>query len=494
TGCNKCRSRKVKCDERKPTCANCEKNGYAECRYRDEFERTWRIQTDNKNKNKTVKTQKQREQREPAETGSLKSVVFQRFLHDWAGGRDAVLGMSISWFGALPTMYADASPGGLLHTSIQALANANYGKRFGDGDTLRQSASEYGQVLIMLRETLPKIEVSTFQVLASIVMLGIYEALVAKSITVNGGWMSHMVGASMLLKREKKRLKTPLELQVGAMITRQTLHASLITGQELPIHLEQGPASSPLLKHIYTQTSLVHQAALLCTEWRQAFEEVDMGSSSGSGSGSGLEKLVAVAERALSLDRNLDEWSQHLPGDLLYTVEPTSVSASPAWLQALLQGPWAPQASHDYATGSAEIVWRFQWVARLILSQALLHTDAEPVAACRSQVEAGLLLAADRLCESCLSPFVAVSRDAPSKVSLEDVPSLYGYLMLQILPPAELCLKQVVVSHDLSGRQNWTRRMKAFLGQQMGYAKATVNVDPARYSRLPIQMWGLTSE
>ncbi|KAH7313886.1 hypothetical protein B0I35DRAFT_410822 [Stachybotrys elegans] len=486
TGCNKCRSRKIRCDERKPTCANCEKIGHAECRYRDEFERTWRIQTDKA----VVKTQRQRE---PAET-SFESVVFHRCLHDWACGTDATPGISVSWFTALPAMYANASPGGLLHTSIQVLANANYGKRLSDDGALRQAASQYGQVLTMLRDTLPDMEVSTWEVLASILMLGIYETLVDKCIAAKGGWMSHMAGASMLLKRNQQR--TPLELKIRAMITRQMLHASLITGQEPMMHLEQGqpPPPSPLLKHIYTQTNLLHQAASICTEWRRAFVEVDMGS--------GPERLVAVAGRALSLDRMLDEWSRHLPSEFVYTMEPTSVSADPAWLQSLFEGPWAPQASHHYATGVAEMLWRFYWVARMILGQALLHTDVvlrgkgsalNPVAECRSQVEFGLLLAADRLCESCLGPLVAVSRKGPSSVSVQDVPSLHGYLMLQIVPTVELCLEQIVVSDDLSGRKDWIRRMKVFLGQQIGFEKATADLDPARYRRLPIQMWSMTS-
>lgn len=52
----------MKCDESKPVCGNCRKAGYTECKYRDEFERAWRYQTD-----KTFEKvrEKQRELAEP---------------------------------------------------------------------------------------------------------------------------------------------------------------------------------------------------------------------------------------------------------------------------------------------------------------------------------------------------------------------------------------------------------------------------------------------
>lgn len=36
----------MQCDETKPICQNCIRVAYTECKYRDEFERTWRVHTE----------------------------------------------------------------------------------------------------------------------------------------------------------------------------------------------------------------------------------------------------------------------------------------------------------------------------------------------------------------------------------------------------------------------------------------------------------------
>lgn len=92
--------------------------------------------------------------------------------------------MSISWFNALPTLYKESPEHGLLSKSIKALAYANYAQRCNHAESHKQAAEIYGTCLRLLRESLlSTVNVSKRDVLASTVLLGIYEVCVLISIT-----------------------------------------------------------------------------------------------------------------------------------------------------------------------------------------------------------------------------------------------------------------------------------------------------------------------
>lgn len=83
----------------------------------------------------------------------------------------------MTWFGRLPQMYFNSSIDGLLHKSINALANVSYGQRFNSHQALRDATKLYGEAILKLRDQMLCIVDSSqyIEVMASIVVLSTYE-------------------------------------------------------------------------------------------------------------------------------------------------------------------------------------------------------------------------------------------------------------------------------------------------------------------------------
>jgi hypothetical protein len=83
----------------------------------------------------------------------------------------------MSWFSRLPQIYFNSSIDGLLHKSINALAYASYGQRFNCYETLRDATKLYGESIHKLKDRMLCVVNSAqySEVMASIILLGIYE-------------------------------------------------------------------------------------------------------------------------------------------------------------------------------------------------------------------------------------------------------------------------------------------------------------------------------
>jgi hypothetical protein len=99
-----------------------------------------------------------------------------RFFFDWASGINSSPGVSISWFDALPKMYASADQNGLLYKSIESLAHINHGKRCGNAESHDKGAQLYGESLRKMREIiLSEDETSMRDILVAVILLSIHE-------------------------------------------------------------------------------------------------------------------------------------------------------------------------------------------------------------------------------------------------------------------------------------------------------------------------------
>ena len=251
--------------------------------------------------------------------------------------------------------------------------------------------------------------------------------------------------------------------------------------------------------HADKQLFLFHDASHLFCEWKSALEAPITYTS--------LNELSAIASRGmLLLNQELVQWARELPQVHAFILKPITREAHPEWLQELLRGPWSPEKSHAYASPVAEMLWRFHWVTKLILSQALLYTNAilldkdpslsvsNPVADAQRDIEISLLSASDHLSESCLSPLINASSKAQTSLAIDDVPSRDGYLMLQVLPSLAFAFRQAsgtYTSLDLGGRAGWVKTMKNFLSRRLGFSKAGVELEYAHGVEFPVQMWGI---
>jgi hypothetical protein len=238
---------------------------------------------------------------------------------------------------------------------------------------------------------------------------------------------------------------------------------------------------------------LIYKAACLCAEWRTALFIPQ--------SEHGWKQLSIIAGKAMSLDKQLEEWSWSLPSSLRCTVEAISINSQPEWLKPLLIGTWTPLNTHNNPSLTVKIIWRFYWQVRLILNQALLFTNSilersetiiNPISSHQKNIESRIVSFVDRLCESCLSTFVVDTTKHSRHYRTEDIPGILGYLLMQGLPTIGLCLEQVVlVDFDLSSRKDWLAKMKRFLRNTLGVGKGAAAKEPSQYGKIPIQIWGL---
>lgn len=257
------------------------------------------------------------------------------------------------------------------------------------------------------------------------------------------------------------------------------------------------PPSSPPQpgpRHMDEHIRRVHTAAVLCSEWRAAFDHAD--------TPEGLQSLTDIVWRALALKEDLVLWTEDTPPMCNYEEVLISTDEMPEWLRSLLSAPGAPQYAHAYSSLVAEMLWRFYWEARLILCQALLYTSkvllekqalVNPVLDCQQDIENCLLFSAQRLLESAISPMVNANRRTGNRLEVGMIQTLLGYLMLQPLPTVGHCLEQIdIVGVDLEVQKAWVTRMRLFLSHDIGVSKASANLGPDHLTKLPVQLWSLT--
>jgi len=245
------------------------------------------------------------------------------------------------------------------------------------------------------------------------------------------------------------------------------------------------------LKHVSSLTELVFDTATLCSVWRSAFYALETSSS--------LQQLSEIAKCGIILSGDFDRWAKKLPRAYAYDKNALSTHPQVELLRSLLDGDWVPQCVHQYPSLVSQMLWRFYWVTRLVLCQVLLYTHmvfekvstiSSPLTTIQKDIQYCLLSLIDRLCESCLTPFAAPGQSRFE--SRDQISSLEGYLLLQILPTVGLCVDQVVISDvDLTTRKDWICRMRACLKSHFGFAKVATVIQPSRYAQLPIQLWGL---
>ncbi|KAM0371985.1 hypothetical protein ACHAO7_008336 [Fusarium culmorum] len=513
-GCLTCRSKRKKCDETRPRCTSCVRSNQT-CVWssKDEQESPPSNSVGNTSDSTSSTSERKRSPNEDPQTAisdlnlameSLSTTsdtqIFQRFFFDWATSGNTSGGYTMSWFANLFQTYTNASIDSLVHKSINALANASYGQRFNSPEALTKGNKWYGRAIQMLKVKLLSINDSSSycDVVSAITLLGIYEGLMHESIALEGSWVSHMTGASTLLslRGQDKIIESPAEFEVSAVCFLQMIYGSFLNGQAPPIPWTSvNKLALPKSPAFYAHIELIYEAACQFAEWRTALLDYE--------SDEGLERLSNVAKKASMLDRRFEEWAESAPESLRYETDPLPLEPHPEWVQPLINSPWRPLSYHTYSTLMVQIIWRFYWMARVIINQALLFTydilreqkgNVDPSIPRRTDIEDQVLSFTDLLCESCVSTFVNISKGDP-QMEAEKVPTLLGYLILQVLPALGLFYEQIVFTGvDTFGRREWVAKMRHFLRVNFGIAKGITAIPPSHVGKIPIQTWGLPDE
>lgn len=220
------------CDETRPTCLKCQRYGH-KCEYRDQFDILVRDQTKEASKRARQKwrarsTQVHRHDHSESERGSpmqnystplqapntfikipyvslsppvaplLSELALNRFYFDYVcstkGGTEVRGFLSF-----LPKMVAKSSAGSLLHTSVMAVALANFHGRHRSSNLSDTNSGriEYGKALLLTKSSLESRSQET-ETLLSVYLLSLYEVVQFPKHS-RGSWLAHAGGAGALL-------------------------------------------------------------------------------------------------------------------------------------------------------------------------------------------------------------------------------------------------------------------------------------------------------
>ncbi|KAI1371010.1 hypothetical protein F4677DRAFT_450843 [Hypoxylon crocopeplum] len=257
-GCQMCRTRRIKCDETKPTCNQCSKSRRQCPGYKDEFDLVFRNETqatERRARKASKKALAQRTGKSDSSSPELKvSPVFSDSIK-WPLEQAVIPSLSIpvehqaschfvSNFILVPREgntrgFMDfvipllkQDPHGHLQHAFSACSMAFLNNRGGTGSMFSDKAlHEYTKALTgtnaALRNPDTQLADST---LAAVLLLGLFESISAKQIGMLN-WGSHTEGAIQLVKaRGKKQLKTKVGLQLFTAVRTQMIIHSLTSG------------------------------------------------------------------------------------------------------------------------------------------------------------------------------------------------------------------------------------------------------------------------
>ncbi|KJZ72389.1 hypothetical protein HIM_08192 [Hirsutella minnesotensis 3608] len=256
-GCQMCRSRRIKCDETKPTCKQCSKSHRICPGYKDEFDLVFR--------NETQATERRARK-------ASKKAVFQKYGKDAvcadgfssslspASSADSSIIQTIPQFPVeeqaachfvsnfvlvpvqgsvrgfmefvVPLMKMDDIPQHFKY-AFEACSLASLNNRVGTGnDFEKESLGKYTKALSATYAALRDPEVAKQDAtLGSVLLLGLFENITARHVGMLA-WGSHIEGAIQLAKaRGRKQLRTKVGLAMFIAVRTQMIIHSLSTSK-----------------------------------------------------------------------------------------------------------------------------------------------------------------------------------------------------------------------------------------------------------------------
>ncbi|CAH0015831.1 unnamed protein product [Clonostachys rhizophaga] len=256
-GCQMCRTRRIKCDETKPTCNQCAKSRRQCPGYKDEFDLVFRNETQAterrarkaSKKGSSLKMIQESDQGQlinkpttPLGTGNLGLVdtLPHMPIMDQASCHFISNFVLVPRQGStrgfmeylVPMLKAESYPQH-FRLAFDACALASLGNRVGAGVNIRNMAlARYTKALASTYQALRHPELSKQDsTLASILLLGLFENISAKQLGMLA-WGSHIEGAIQLVKaRGKKQFQSPNGLSLFIAVRTQMIIHTLTSGQ-----------------------------------------------------------------------------------------------------------------------------------------------------------------------------------------------------------------------------------------------------------------------
>ncbi|TVY36406.1 White-opaque regulator [Lachnellula occidentalis] len=254
-GCQMCRTRRIKCDETKPTCLQCQKSRRQCPGYKDEFDLVFRNETQATEKRATKPLHTKRHGILADHQADYATNIGESSnMQDTSSSRLAMLlstsqalsvpieqqapcffvtnfilplsdtGSGPGHFAYLAPLMKTAGPNSTLSVAFQAVAMAALANRpnsRGRG-LLPKAMGQYAKALKATNLALQNpAQQKTDQTLASILMLGFFETVLAQSNSAQA-WYSHVDGAIQVVRmRGKKQLRTKIGRSMFRVVRNQ---------------------------------------------------------------------------------------------------------------------------------------------------------------------------------------------------------------------------------------------------------------------------------
>ncbi|OOQ86685.1 C6 zinc finger domain protein [Penicillium brasilianum] len=255
SGCATCVKRRIKCDERLPGCAKCEKYGTACPGYDRGFKfitgKPYRTPRQ-KPKPDTSSTSEERAKTESLITGSRFQASLQAFVlkeQPWSltyGDINVMQSIEAliqdfsqpalptqkhivsQWFGFLPSVYGHNQT---LDASIKSFTAHHFGKALQNGQMIAYARSAYGEALYRLRKALKDpSEYLSSHVFYSVVLLCMYELFTDTEDPES--WMKHAKGLGQLVKiRGPERYRNDLDITLLKVSRGLIVMQSMFSGE-----------------------------------------------------------------------------------------------------------------------------------------------------------------------------------------------------------------------------------------------------------------------
>jgi hypothetical protein len=257
-GCENCRKRRLKCDQKRPGCGQCRNTGRTCLGYRDPNALVIRDESERIAKKaqkaeakKALALQKSRNgNQDVASEKAYTSVISPYDFQLVVDGHQAIEETGVSFllrdfvegshFAYLPDFFSESRDHRVLLPVIKAVGVASLGQQSGRLELHEQARILYGEAISATNKALQDVDTArTDEVLGSILLLSLYETLACRKTELSvQAWQTHIQGALALLTlrgHEQFSTKFGMQLfkQIATCIRIYCLHNALHVPQLL---------------------------------------------------------------------------------------------------------------------------------------------------------------------------------------------------------------------------------------------------------------------
>ncbi|KAN0110626.1 hypothetical protein V8E51_007013 [Hyaloscypha variabilis] len=396
-GCGTCRARRIKCDERKPTCFRCQKSKRECTGYRNQLF----LRRLGSGKGDAVNWQQMPNSNQGDLYGKDWSKSISKVTYRSVSPPETIIlspptfGMSISieeealchfidsfvlmpcrgnsrsyMDFIIPAMQGEkslSSPKTSLNTAIMAVSMASFGNRRRHKPVLAKAAKQYAKALQQINEALldPELALED-ETLATVIILGLFEAFTGTN-TQLVGWSSHAEGAAMLVKMRAQKKQLSRLGQVLHVMARSQLVINCFVSSTPP------PLGVGWWMQLGTKDGIPCQIARLNLEIAALHAKANDVLAEAAVNPGETDKIIEVQTMAQDLEMKFKDWEN--------TLDPAWTFSSVAWIDDVDESQLEhcscfPGRLDEYRDISIATAWCMMRANRIMLGAGIVRTNA----------------------------------------------------------------------------------------------------------------------